>query len=129
MCSASTPTITTARGRIARLICDRRIQGTKPHDQRSARSSATTGSAASSTSTTELPHETDTNIGALHAAGGLGDSVLVGVADCLGAVACAGLGEDVVDVRLDRRAADHERGGDLGVGEAGGNEFEDFDLP
>src|SRR6266700_3833374 len=65
MCSASTPTTTTARGRIARLICDRRIQGTTPHDQRSARSSATTGSAASSTSTTELPHETDTNIGAL----------------------------------------------------------------
>jgi putative transposase len=39
------------------LDLDRRIQGTKPHDQHSARSGAKTGSAASSTSTTELPHE------------------------------------------------------------------------
>ena len=54
--------------------------------------------------------------------------MLVGVADGLGAVACAGLGEDVIDVRFDGCAADHERGGDLGVGEAGGDEFEDFDL-
>ena len=55
--------------------------------------------------------------------------MLVGVADGLGAVACTGLGEDVVDVRFDGCAADYERGGDLGVGEAGSDEFEDFDLP
>jgi hypothetical protein len=41
--------------------------------------------------------------------------------DGLGAVACAGLGEHVVDVSLDGCGADDECGGDLGVGEAGGD--------
>ena len=58
----------------------------------------------------------------------LGESVLVGVADGLGAVAGAGLLEDVVDVGLDGGGADDERGGDFGVGEAGGDQLEDFDF-
>jgi hypothetical protein len=46
---------------------------------------------------------------------GSGDAVLVRVADRLRAVAGAGLGEDVVDMRLDRGAAHDERRRDLGV--------------
>jgi hypothetical protein len=44
------------------------------------------------------------------------EPAFVGVADGLGAVSCAGLGEDVVDVCLDGRVADDEGGGYLGVG-------------
>ena len=45
----------------------------------------------------------------------LGQAVLVGVADGLGAVAGAGLVEDPVDVGLDCRVAEHELVGDLAV--------------
>ena len=50
--------------------------------------------------------------------------VLVGVADGLGAVAGAGLGEDPVDVRLDGGVAEVEAPGDLGVAQAGGEQGE-----
>jgi hypothetical protein len=53
---------------------------------------------------------------------------LVGVTNGLGAVACAGFREDVVDVCFDCRAADDECGGYLGVGEAGGDESEDLEF-
>jgi hypothetical protein len=47
--------------------------------------------------------------------GASGEAVLVGVGDCLGAVANAGLGEEVVDVALDGGFADDQLAGDLGV--------------
>src|SRR5207245_141139 len=37
-------------------------------------------------------------------------------------------GEDVVDVRLHRRVADDEGGGDFGVRQAGGDQLEDVHL-
>jgi transposase InsO family protein len=58
MSSASMPSTTTARGRTARSHSGRRTDKPRLRYQRWARSSATTGSAASSTSTTELPRET-----------------------------------------------------------------------
>ena len=56
------------------------------------------------------------------------EPVRVGVDDGLRAVAGADLGEDVVDVALDRRGADHEPLGDLGVGQALGDQAEHLDL-
>jgi HAD superfamily hydrolase (TIGR01509 family) len=60
--------------------------------------------------------------------GASGYSVLVGVADGLCTVTCAGLGEDVVDVGLDGRVADDERGGDFGVRQAGRDQPEDLSF-
>ena len=57
-----------------------------------------------------------------------GQAVGVGVDDGLGAVAGADLGEDVVDVALDRGGGDHEALGDLGVGQALGDQGQDLDL-
>ena len=57
---------TTARGR-TRSPSGRQGEDPRPRSQGGARPSATTGSAASSTSTTEQPPDTDTNIGALQA--------------------------------------------------------------
>ena len=54
--------------------------------------------------------------------------MLVRVADGLGAVACARLLEDAVDVGLDGGGADDERGRYLCVGKAGGDQLEDFDF-
>src|SRR6476619_528348 len=51
-------------------------------------------------------------------AGSGGEAVTEGVADKLGTVARAGLGQQVVDVALDGRAGNPELGGDLGVGQA-----------
>ena len=58
--------------------------------------------------------------------GGVCQAGLVGVADGLGAVAGAGLGEDPVDVGFHGGVADEELLGDLGVAEAGGEQGEDF---
>ena len=54
--------------------------------------------------------------------------VAVGVGDGLCAVSTAGLGEDAVDVGLHGGFADEQPRGDLGVGQAGGNELEDLGL-
>src|ERR1022692_474458 len=51
-----------------------------------------------------------------------GKSVLVGEGDRLGAVACANLGEQVVDVAFDGAFADGELFRDLAVRHAGGDE-------
>lgn len=56
----------------------------------------------------------------------LGQSVLVGADDCLGAVAGVDLGEEVVDVALDGAFGDDESLGDLAVGKTGGDEGEHF---
>ena len=48
--------------------------------------------------------------------------------DGLGAAAEAELGEDPVHVRLDRREADDERGGDFVIGAAAGDRGEDLAL-
>jgi hypothetical protein len=45
-----------------------------------------------------------------------------------GAVAGPGLGEDPIDVRLDRVGAQEQPGGDLGVGQALGDKAQDLDL-
>ena len=52
----------------------------------------------------------------------------VGVAGGLGAVTRAGLGEDTVDVGLDRRLREHERVGDLRVGEPARDGQQDLAL-
>jgi hypothetical protein len=65
-CSASTSTTTTASGRIARSNPGRPSRR-HTQDQRLARSTVATGSAASSTSTTKQPPETRHEYGALHA--------------------------------------------------------------
>jgi hypothetical protein len=57
---------------------------------------------------------------------GGGEAVAVGVADGLGAVAGADLGEHVVDVALYRCLADEQALGDLGVGQAGRDQGEDL---
>ena len=56
----------------------------------------------------------------------LGEVVLVGVADGLGAVGGADFGVDVVDVGFDGCFADEELLGDFGVGVSGGELGEDF---
>ena len=58
----------------------------------------------------------------------LGEPMLVGVADCLCAVADAGLAKDSVDVCLHRRVADDERLGDLCVREPGGDQLQRLGL-
>jgi hypothetical protein len=55
-------------------------------------------------------------------------TVLVGVAHSLGAVAGAGLVEDPVDVGLDGGAAEDELVCDLAVRQAGGDQLEYLDL-
>jgi peptidoglycan/LPS O-acetylase OafA/YrhL len=57
-----------------------------------------------------------------------GQAVLVGVPDGLGAVAHAGLGEQPVDVRLDRHLADEQPPGDLPVRQPGPDQAEHLDL-
>src|SRR5205085_4957873 len=52
--------------------------------------------------------------------------MVMSVSDGLGAVAYAGLGEDVVDVRLDRGFRDVEARGDLTVREAVGDQRKDL---
>jgi RNA polymerase sigma-70 factor (ECF subfamily) len=52
----------------------------------------------------------------------------VGVRDGLGAVTKSGLGEQVIDVRLHRGRAHEEALGDLGVGQARGDEAENLAL-
>jgi hypothetical protein len=52
--------------------------------------------------------------------------VLVSVGDGLGAVAASGLGQQVIDVALDRAFANRKALGDLGVGQARGDKGEDF---
>lgn len=51
-----------------------------------------------------------------------GKSALIGEGNCLGAVACLDLGEQVVDVALDGAFADDELFGDLVVRHAGGDQ-------
>src|SRR5580765_5700524 len=65
-------------------------------------------------------------VGHLLCRAGSGQSVLVGVVDGLGAVAGAGLCEDVVDVGFDRGVAEDQLAGDLEVGQAGADEGQDF---
>src|SRR5829696_5858634 len=60
---------------------------------------------------------------------GGGEAVPVRVDDRAGPVPHAELGEDAADVRLDGRLADHQRGGDLGVGRAGGHLPQHVQLP
>src|SRR6185437_13010120 len=58
-----------------------------------------------------------------------GEAVLVGEGDGLGAVASVDLGEQVVDVALDRAFADDKALGDLGVGQAGRDEGQHLGFP
>jgi hypothetical protein len=58
----------------------------------------------------------------------LGQPLSVCVADSLGAMANAGLREQVVDVALHRRLADEQPRSDLAVGEALRDQCQDFSL-
>jgi hypothetical protein len=60
--------------------------------------------------------------------GHLRDSVPEGVGHGLRPIAQPRLGEEVVDVGLDRRLRDVERAGDLGVGPALGDQPQDLDT-
>jgi hypothetical protein len=59
----------------------------------------------------------------------VGEVVVVGVADGLRTVVCAGFAEQVVDVGFDGGLGDVEPRRDLGVGQAGGDQGEDLGLP
>ena len=56
------------------------------------------------------------------------EPALVGEDDGLDAVAQVELGEDAGDVRLHRRLADEQLGGDLGVGQPAGEQPQDLEL-
>ena len=60
---------------------------------------------------------------------GVGDAPAIGVGDRLGAVRGPDLGEEIVDVGLDRGLTDEQAAGDLGVGLAAGDEAQDLGLP